>query len=70
VHLLAWIRGLPARDLPAVIRRGAQAGLGLYPVTPYYLRPPRRAGLLLGYASLTERDIRAGVRLLAEVVRS
>jgi GntR family transcriptional regulator/MocR family aminotransferase len=69
IHLLAWMRGMSPRDLPALVRRGAEAGLGLYPVTPYYLRPPRRAGLLMGYASLAERDLRAGVRLLAEVVR-
>jgi GntR family transcriptional regulator/MocR family aminotransferase len=70
IHLLAWMRGLPRSALPALVRRGAEAGLGLYPVTPYYLRPPNRAGLLMGYASLAEGDLRAGVRLLGEVVRA
>jgi GntR family transcriptional regulator/MocR family aminotransferase len=64
------MRGLPRSALPALVRRGAEAGLGLYPVTPYYLRPPNRAGLLMGYASLAEGDLRAGVRLLGEVVRA
>jgi len=70
IHLLAWMRGLTTSALPALVRRGAESGLGLYPVTPYYLRPPRRAGVLMGYASLAERDLRAGVRLFAEVVRA
>jgi DNA-binding transcriptional MocR family regulator len=30
--------------------------------------PPLRAGLLLGYAALTEEDIRAGVQRLAAVL--
>jgi len=42
--------------------------VGLYPISPYYSRPPSRAGLLFGYASLTEAEIRAGIRLLSEVV--
>jgi DNA-binding transcriptional MocR family regulator len=37
-------------------------------VAPYYAQPQRRAGLLFGYASLSEAEIRAGVRLLAGVV--
>ena len=41
----------------------------VYPVAPsYYPNSPGRAGLLMGYASLNERDIRAGVKRLAEVV--
>ena len=34
---------------------------------PYYAEPPRCAGLLFGYAALTEGEIRAGVRRLAEL---
>jgi DNA-binding transcriptional MocR family regulator len=37
-------------------------------VTPYYLMPPPRAGLLLGYAAMAEDDIRAGVQRLAAVL--
>jgi DNA-binding transcriptional MocR family regulator len=43
--------------------------VGVYPVAPYYVRPPREAGLLVGYGSLNEREARAGVRVLAEVLR-
>jgi GntR family transcriptional regulator / MocR family aminotransferase len=68
VHLLVWLNDVPSRELGAVIERAARAGVGLYPITPFYARAPRRAGLLFGYASLTEAEIRAGIRLLADVV--
>lgn len=65
VHLVVWFNHLARSDLPAVIARAAAAGIGLYPVLPYYATPPQRAGLLLGYASLSETEIRAGIRKLA-----
>ena len=68
VHLLVWLNDVRKRDLEPLIARAAHAGVGLYPIGPYYANPPPRAGLLFGYASLTEADIRAGIRRLAEVV--
>ncbi len=54
----------------AVQRLALDRGVGVYPVMPYYLRPPRRAGLMLGYACLTEQEIREGVAVLADVLRA
>lgn len=68
VHLLVWLRDIPPRKVGALIERAAQAGIGLYPITPYYSQPPKRAGLLLGYASLSESAIRAGIRRFAEIM--
>jgi GntR family transcriptional regulator / MocR family aminotransferase len=45
IHLLAWLPGVPARRTPHIVRRAAEAGVGVYSVAPYYLDPPRRAGL-------------------------
>jgi DNA-binding transcriptional MocR family regulator len=42
--------------------------VGIYSVAPYYAEPLRCAGLLFGYAALTEGEIRAGVRRLAELL--
>ena len=69
VHLLVWLNDIRPRDLDAIIARAARVGVGVYPIGPYYARPPRRAGLLFGYASLTEGEIRTGIRLLADVIR-
>ena len=68
VHLLVWLQDVTPQQLGACIDCAARAGVGLYPVTPYYLMPPPRAGLLLGYAAMAEDDIRAGVQRLAAVL--
>ncbi len=68
VHLLAWLEGVVPDEMPALVERAASAGVGIYPVAPYYLEPPPRAGLVLGYASMSEREIRAGIRRLGEVL--
>lgn len=68
LHVLAWLQGFAARRLPALRRRAAEQGVGIYPVSPYYREPPKRAGLLLGFASLQEREIDEGIRRLASVL--
>jgi GntR family transcriptional regulator / MocR family aminotransferase len=67
VHLLVWLNDVKPTEVDAVVTRAAQAGVGVYSIAPFYARPPRRAGLLFGYASLNEADIRAGIRRLADV---
>jgi GntR family transcriptional regulator/MocR family aminotransferase len=67
VHLVVWLNDVRPRDLPGLLARAREAGVGLYSVAPFFTSPPRRAGLLFGYASLTEADIRAAVRRIAEI---
>ena len=52
MHLVAWLRDVPAAQIGALCRAAAEVGVGLYPVSPFYDVPPPRAGLLLGYAAL------------------
>lgn len=54
-------------ELDAWVRSAADVGIGLYPLAPYYLEPPRVPGLLFGYANLTEEEIRQGLRRLAQI---
>lgn len=69
LHVVIYLRGVEEDAVAELIARAAAAGVGIYPVAPYYhLEPPPRGGLMLGYASLTEGDIRAGVGALAEVL--
>ena len=70
VHLVVWLRDVPARGIRRVIANAAEAGVGVYPVAPYYIEPPRRPGFILGYASMTEREIRTGIGRLAAVVKA
>jgi len=65
---VVWLNDVRSRDLPAIIARAREVGVGLYSVAPFFTNPPQRAGLLFGYASLTEADIRAAVRRIAEIV--
>ena len=65
VHVLLWPRGRRLGPVETLIARAADRGVGVYSIAPFYLRRPQRAGLLLGYASLSEDEVRAGIRRLA-----
>jgi GntR family transcriptional regulator / MocR family aminotransferase len=73
LHVVVWFNGVPRRQEVELITRGQVAGLGLYPVTPLYSSSksryrPDRAGLVMGYAGLDEREIKRGVERLASVL--
>jgi len=65
LHVLLWLPDLPGDEAIAFRHRCREAGIGLYPVAPYYRDPPDRAGYVLGYAALDEDRIREGVAALA-----
>jgi GntR family transcriptional regulator/MocR family aminotransferase len=67
-HILLWLRDFPFDRASELSRRAEAVGVRIYSVRPFYLSPPKRAGLLLGYASLTEREICEGIRRLATVL--
>jgi GntR family transcriptional regulator/MocR family aminotransferase len=69
LHLLLWLPQIPQRSVTNLRKHAEQLGVGVYSVAPFYPTPPPHAGLLMGYASLTEKDITEGVRRLASVVR-
>jgi GntR family transcriptional regulator/MocR family aminotransferase len=57
-------------EAPTWSHARSKRAVGVYPIGPFYARPPRRAGLLLGYTSLTEKEIAEGIRRLASVLAS
>ena len=69
LHVLLWLNQTPARP-QTVLERVEAVGVRVYPVTPFYVTPPKRFGVILGYASLTERQIGEGVRRLATALFS
>lgn len=69
IHVLLWLNSIRAPQVSALIKRAAAAGVGVYPIAPFYSRVPDRAGLLLGYASLTTGDIGEGIKRLAQILR-
>lgn len=68
VHLLVWLHDYEPSDVGRIIAMAARAGVGVYPINAYYVRQPQRAGLLFGYAALTNTQIRTGVRRFAEIL--
>jgi GntR family transcriptional regulator/MocR family aminotransferase len=65
LHLLAWLKGRNGGMIKDVWHKAQAAGVGFYPVDAFYLTPPNRTGIVLGYAPLREHEIREGVRRLA-----
>jgi GntR family transcriptional regulator/MocR family aminotransferase len=70
LHLMLWLRDLPASRSRELRMRAARAGVGVYSVDPFYLNPPKHLGLLLGYASMREKQIAEGIRRFATAVNS
>ena len=60
----------PRRESAAVrlARLADAAGLVVFPLSRYCVEPPERDGLVLGYGSLTPRQIAASTRKLAQVI--
>lgn len=75
LHVVVWLNRVPRSREHALVARAHAAGLGVYPVTPLYApapaaAPPDTAGLVMGYASLDERAVERGVRILGEVLET
>src|SRR5262252_3422820 len=68
LHLLVWLKGKSGGMISDVHGKAEKAGIGLYTVDPFCIKPPRRTGIVLGYAPLREREIREGIRRLAEAL--
>ena len=69
MHLTAWLARGNHGDCERLVAHARTRGLGLYTVAPYFLKPPPRPGLVLGYAGLPPADIDAAMRLLGRCLR-
>jgi GntR family transcriptional regulator / MocR family aminotransferase len=69
LHLLVWLKGSRGGMIADVHGKAEKAGVGLYGVEAFYLKPPKRTGVVLGYAPLPEKEIREGIRCLAAALK-
>jgi len=69
LHLLVWLKGSHGGMIADVHGKAEKAGVGLYAVEAFYLKPPKRTGVVLGYAPLPESEIREGIRALAAALK-
>jgi len=68
LHVTVWFRDLPASEIDSIVEKAASKGIGVYSIAPLYHGPPPSAGLLLGYSSLDEIEIAAGINALAQAL--
>jgi len=68
VHLMLWLPYVPHGRVDELCQAAARRGLGLHPAQPFYLNPPPRTEFIMGYGALTPDKIRAGIRILAELL--
>jgi GntR family transcriptional regulator / MocR family aminotransferase len=66
LHLVAWLP--PDLDEAGLVAAAARHGLGVYGVRPYRMADEGPGGLIFGYATLSERTIAEGIRVLATVI--
>jgi GntR family transcriptional regulator/MocR family aminotransferase len=65
-HFVAWLPPDLAEE--AVVTAAARRGVTIHGVAPYRIHHPGPAGLIFGYATLTDRAIHEGVTLLAQAI--
>ena len=53
-----------------LVRRAAEAGIGIYPGEEYHLKKPAPPSIMLGFSGLNEDDIEEGVRRLANIIKN
>lgn len=73
LHGVLWLPFLRPHDEAVVAAAARAEGVGVYPLTPLFLQPerhaqPRPAGLILGYASLSQEQIEQGVQILGRTL--
>ena len=64
-----WLRAKDGGMIADAHSKAESSGVGLYAVDSFYIKPPNRTGVVLGYAPLQEREIRQGIRCLAAELR-
>lgn len=65
-HIVLWPRRRISEQ--AIVEKAASLGVGVYGISPYYLKPAKRPGILLGYSRMREPQIREGIRRLGAVL--
>jgi GntR family transcriptional regulator/MocR family aminotransferase len=65
-HIILW----PRRYIPEEVglRRAAERNVRIYGISRFHLVRPSSDGFMLGYSRMNEKEIREGIRLLAEVL--
>jgi GntR family transcriptional regulator / MocR family aminotransferase len=63
-HVVLWPVKQVAEE--TIVARAAELGVGIYGISPYFLKHPSHPGFLLGYSRMTEAGIKEGIQRLAK----
>jgi GntR family transcriptional regulator / MocR family aminotransferase len=66
MHVVVWLRGYDHARCEALVAYAHDRGLGLYPISPLYIHPPERQGLILGYCALSVAELREAMQLFGQ----
>jgi GntR family transcriptional regulator/MocR family aminotransferase len=66
MHMVGHLPGWTSLQVEALTAHASGRGLGLHSIGPHYRRQPAAQGLLLGYAALSAKQLRAATALLGE----
>jgi GntR family transcriptional regulator/MocR family aminotransferase len=66
LHLTLRFPDVAEARTKEIIETARSVGVAVYSVSPYYVRTPKSAGLLLGYAALSPQEIRSGILRLGQ----
>lgn len=70
LHVTVWFKDLAASETDTIVAKAAKKGIGVYSIAPLYHGALPSAGLLLGYSSLDEFEITAGINAMAQALRA
>ncbi len=73
LHIVVWIKNLRVDQEALLVAHAMRLGVGVKPISPMYAsglshRSQLCAGLVLGYASLSQEEIATGITMLAAAV--
>ncbi len=73
LHVVLWLENVRVTQEATLVVQALQQGVSVRPISPMYAlgskhRSKRCAGLVLGYASLSQSDIESGIEMLAAAV--
>jgi len=68
VHVHVRVPSVPTAETDRLVAACAREGVAVRPDRPFYVRPPRHAGLVLGFGALSADEIRDGAARIGRAI--
>ncbi len=70
LHVVLWLHDVARKKEAQLVETARAIGIGVYPISPLFdgtTKRPAMAGLVLGYAGVSLRDVERGIKGLARI---